>query len=77
GEGDDPSNHNNRSLGPHFAQPQYNPDRMPELPEVEVTRRAFASQIAGARIESVALGKPLRWPLGIAPELLTGREVHS
>ena len=50
---------------------------MPELPEVEVTRRAFASQIAGARIESVALGKPLRWPLGIAPELLTGREVHS
>src|SRR2546427_8802568 len=50
---------------------------MPELPEVEVTRRAFAAQIAGARIESVALGKPLRWPLGIAPELLAGRDVHG
>lgn len=50
---------------------------MPELPEVEVTRRAFAAQIAGARIESVALGKPLRWPLGIAPQLLAGRDVHG
>ena len=50
---------------------------MPELPEVEVTRRACAAQIAGARIESVALGKPLRWPLGIAPELLAGRDVHG
>jgi len=45
---------------------------MPELPEVEVTRRSFAAQIAGARIVAVAPGKPLRWPLGIAPPALCG-----
>lgn len=48
---------------------------MPELPEVEVTRRSFASAIAGARIVSVWVGKPLRWPLGCAPEGLVGRQV--
>ncbi|HWI83857.1 bifunctional DNA-formamidopyrimidine glycosylase/DNA-(apurinic or apyrimidinic site) lyase [Ramlibacter sp.] len=48
---------------------------MPELPEVEVTRRSFAGRIAGGRIEAVRLGKPLRWPLGVAPELLVGRTV--
>jgi formamidopyrimidine-DNA glycosylase len=48
---------------------------MPELPEVEVTRRSFAASIAGARIRQVHLGKPLRWPLGIAPEALVGRRV--
>ncbi|MDB5817034.1 MAG: formamidopyrimidine-DNA glycosylase [Rhizobacter sp.] len=37
---------------------------MPELPEVEVTRRSFADRIRGARITSLRLGKPLRWPLG-------------
>ncbi|MBK7510138.1 MAG: hypothetical protein IPI16_19360 [Comamonadaceae bacterium] len=36
---------------------------MPELlPEVEVTRRSFFERIAGARIQAVRLGKPLRWP---------------
>lgn len=50
---------------------------MPELPEVEVTRRAFASQIAGAQILGVSVGKPLRWPLGVAPQALVGREVHG
>ncbi len=48
---------------------------MPELPEVEVTRRGFADRIAGARIEAVRLGKPLRWPLGLEPSLLVGRTV--
>ncbi|MDD0816395.1 bifunctional DNA-formamidopyrimidine glycosylase/DNA-(apurinic or apyrimidinic site) lyase [Curvibacter sp. HBC28] len=48
---------------------------MPELPEVEVTRRSFADRIAGARIASVTLGKPLRWPLGCAPDDLVGRRV--
>ena len=48
---------------------------MPELPEVEVTRRTFADRIAGARIEAVRLGKPLRWPLGVGPERLVGRVV--
>lgn len=48
---------------------------MPELPEVEVTRRSFAQAISGARILSVQLGKPLRWPLGCDPAVLAGRVV--
>ncbi|MDA8444635.1 bifunctional DNA-formamidopyrimidine glycosylase/DNA-(apurinic or apyrimidinic site) lyase [Paracidovorax valerianellae] len=48
---------------------------MPELPEVEVTRLSIAKGISGAVIESVVMGKPLRWPLGCPPELLTGRTV--
>ena len=48
---------------------------MPELPEVEVTRRSFAERIAGAHIVSAAMGKPLRWPLGLLPQALTGRQV--
>lgn len=50
---------------------------MPELPEVEVTRLSFADRIAGASIEQVRLGKPLRWPLGLAPERLVGRTVRG
>ena len=48
---------------------------MPEMPEVEVTRQSFAERIRGARIERVRMGKPLRWPLGCAPESLVGRTV--
>jgi formamidopyrimidine-DNA glycosylase len=48
---------------------------MPELPEVEVTRLSFAQRIAGAHIERVRMGKPLRWPLGISPDELVGRKV--
>ena len=50
---------------------------MPELPEVEVTRQSFADRIAGAKIESVRVGKPLRWPLGLAPAQLVGRTVRA
>jgi len=50
---------------------------MPELPEVEVTRQSFAQRIAGARIEAVTMGKPLRWPLGIDPATLAGRTVRG
>ncbi len=46
---------------------------MPELPEVEVTRLSIAQKIAGARIELVTLGKPLRWPLGCGPQQLQGQ----
>lgn len=49
---------------------------MPELPEVEVTRLSFADAIAGARIESVRQGKPLRWPLGSEPAALAGRTIQ-
>jgi formamidopyrimidine-DNA glycosylase len=50
---------------------------MPELPEVEVTRLSFADRIAGAQILDLALGKPLRWPLGCAPQSLVGRQVRA
>ena len=50
---------------------------MPELPEVEVTRRGFADRIAGARIESVRIGKPLRWALMVVPQALVGRRVRE
>jgi formamidopyrimidine-DNA glycosylase len=50
---------------------------MPELPEVEVTRRSFSDRIAGATVTGVRLGKPLRWPLGCAPEALLGRRVQG
>ncbi|HEY0957172.1 MAG TPA: bifunctional DNA-formamidopyrimidine glycosylase/DNA-(apurinic or apyrimidinic site) lyase [Roseateles sp.] len=48
---------------------------MPELPEVEVTRRSFANAIQGARVTGLRLGKPLRWPLGVDPETLLGARV--
>jgi formamidopyrimidine-DNA glycosylase len=48
---------------------------MPELPEVEVTRAGLADRLAGAEVLSLRLGKPLRWPLGTAPEALAGRRL--
>jgi formamidopyrimidine-DNA glycosylase len=48
---------------------------MPELPEVEVTRLSFSGRIEGARVTAVRIGKPLRWPLGVAPERLVGQTV--
>lgn len=50
---------------------------MPELPEVEVTRRSFAHAIENATVQAVRLGKPLRWPLGCEPDHLSGRRVRS
>ncbi|HWP10303.1 MAG TPA: bifunctional DNA-formamidopyrimidine glycosylase/DNA-(apurinic or apyrimidinic site) lyase [Ramlibacter sp.] len=50
---------------------------MPELPEVEVTRLSLADRIVGARIESVRVGKPLRWPLGLQTDGLVGRTVRG
>lgn len=48
---------------------------MPELPEVEVTRRSFSGRIVGARILAACLGKPLRWPLGEPADTLCGLTV--
>ncbi|MDU7588966.1 MAG: DNA-formamidopyrimidine glycosylase family protein, partial [Acidovorax sp.] len=48
---------------------------MPELPEVEVTRRSFAGAIEGATVRGITVGKPLRWPLGMEPAVLVGRRV--
>ena len=52
---------------------------MPELPEVEVTRRGIAPHLTGQRIAGVAVRNPnLRWPvphhLG---RTLTGLEIHQ
>ena len=48
---------------------------MPELPEVEVTRRGIDAPLRGALVLSARLGKPLRWPLGVAPETLAGARI--
>lgn len=50
---------------------------MPELPEVEVTRRSFAVQIEGAKVLGITMGKPLRWPLGCEPAKLVGAQVQQ
>jgi formamidopyrimidine-DNA glycosylase len=47
---------------------------MPELPEVEVTRRSVGG-IEGARVLALRMGKPLRWPLGVDPATLVGARV--
>ena len=50
---------------------------MPELPEVEVTRRSIEQPLRGARVLALRLGKPLRWPLGHDPLALQGLLVGS
>jgi formamidopyrimidine-DNA glycosylase len=51
---------------------------VPELPEVEVTRRGIAPQIAGRRISAVAVREPrLRWRVPDAVRQLAGRTVRS
>ena len=47
---------------------------MPELPEVEVTKRSL-QKLAGARVLAARQGAALRWPLGIVPSALVGRTV--
>jgi formamidopyrimidine-DNA glycosylase len=44
---------------------------MPELPEVETTRRGLAPHLVGRRVVAVTVRQPrLRWP--VAPELVAG-----
>ena len=50
---------------------------MPELPEVEVTRRALLEPLRGSVVRGAQLGKPLRWPLQCAPESLAGQRIDS
>ena len=50
---------------------------MPELPEVEVTRRGIAAALLGARVASARLGKPLRWPLGRPVADLSGTQLGA
>jgi len=49
---------------------------MPELPEVEVTRRGLAQQLTGRTISGVAVREPrLRWPVPRDVLDLAGRTV--
>jgi formamidopyrimidine-DNA glycosylase len=51
---------------------------VPELPEVEVTRRGIAPQIAGRRISAVTVREPrLRWRVPAAVRRLPGRTVRG
>ena len=51
---------------------------MPELPEVEVTRRGLAPQLAGRVISAVEVREPrLRWPIPAEVRALAGRTVGS
>jgi formamidopyrimidine-DNA glycosylase len=52
---------------------------MPELPEVETTRRGLAEHLIGATITAVVIRNPkLRWPIpkNLA-ELLSGQKIHT
>jgi len=51
--------------------------RMPELPEVEVTRITLAERLFGAQVQAARLGKPLRWPLGCPPAQLAGLHIGT
>lgn len=50
---------------------------MPELPEVETTRRGLAPHVEGRRVTAVTLRRPdLRWPIpGEVRERLSGRRI--
>jgi formamidopyrimidine-DNA glycosylase len=50
---------------------------MPELPEVEVTRRGIAPALTGTRITHAWLGKPLRFALGCKPGRLAGLRISE
>jgi formamidopyrimidine-DNA glycosylase len=51
---------------------------MPELPEVEVTRRGIARAVEGRRISAIAVREPrLRWPVSEAVHSLAGRTVRK
>ncbi len=51
---------------------------MPELPEVETTRRGIAPHILGRRIERVTVRQPqLRWPVPPLDPLLAGQRVQT
>jgi formamidopyrimidine-DNA glycosylase len=51
---------------------------MPELPEVEVTRRGLAPHLSGRVISAVEVRQPLlRWPISKAVHSLAGRTVRG
>src|SRR5215213_1830491 len=63
---------------PHKPRFRNNFPAMPELPEVEVTRRGLAPHLAGRVISAVEVRQPLlRWPVSQAVRALAGRTVRG
>src|SRR5687767_3461975 len=61
-----------------FGAPHKPVFRMPELPEVEVTRRGLEPHLAGRKISGVAVREPrLRWPIPNDVHRLAGRTVRG
>src|SRR4051794_37311537 len=61
-----------------FGAPHKHVFLMPELPEVEVTRRGLEPQLAGRIISGVAVREPrLRWPVPKDVHRLAGRTVRA
>ena len=51
---------------------------MPELPEVETTRRGIAPHVVGRRITAIIVRQPqLRWPIPEAVQLAVGEPVSA
>lgn len=51
---------------------------MPELPEVETTRRGLAPHVAGRRVQELIVRQPhLRWPIPASAEGITGQTVSA
>jgi len=61
------------------VQPPTRARRMPELPEVETTRRGIAPHLLGRRVLAVTLRRPdLRWPIAQAiRDELPGQTIHG
>lgn len=64
---------------PHFdTLPPAKFSRMPELPEVEVTRRGIAPYLTGQTIREVVVREPrLRWRVPAEVHALAGRRIRS
>ena len=61
-----------------FGAPHKRALHMPELPEVEVTRRGLAPHLSGRVISAVEVRQPrLRWPVPEAVRSLAGRTVRG
>ena len=67
------------SAGLAPARPRHHLGPMPELPEVETTRRGLAPHITGRQVGQVVLRRPdLRWPIpGEVAQLLPGQRIDE
>lgn len=69
--------HGERIVATFGAGPP-SPVAMPELPEVETTRRGLAPHVIGRRIDDVVLRRPdLRWPIPPDVQQLRGERIDG